>query len=167
MTNNDSTNGSGSTSSSAAGSRDVPQYICQKYWYKGSVLIFQLWSRQGYQHSRQVINSTIVPIYIQYFITTNQDLQSTLPLALTCSCLTAFILPLYEGQVLYLLRWIMTIISALIGPRLSFQNGIYPLLGVLIFGLMVNRPLAVCTICLGAWSSFFLGLVMSRALGLK
>jgi hypothetical protein len=91
--------------------------------------------------------------------------QQMLPLALACSCLTAFILPLYDGTTIYILRWIMTLVSTFIGPRLT--GGVYPSFGVLILGLMVNKPLAVCTIALGMWASFFLALVMTKALGIR
>lgn len=95
----------------------------------------------------------------------NELYTKMLPLSLSCASLTAFILPLYDGDVVYGLRWAMTLVSAIIGPRL--QSGLYPLLGVLIFGLMVNRPLATCTLCLGAWAGVTLATVVARALGVE
>jgi hypothetical protein len=159
--------------------------IRNKYWYWAVVRLYCVWYGESIEASRRMVDNTIVPLYIHYgtsfsllperesvrkvFNPSRQPsaelLHQMLPLALGCCCLTAFILPLYDGMVIYLLRWTMTIVSAFIGPRLS--NGMHSLMGVLIFGLMMNKPLGVCTIGLGAWASFFLGLVMTKALGIR
>jgi hypothetical protein len=59
----------------------------------------------------------------------------------------------------------MIVVCAFIGPRL--KNGFYPLLGVLIFGMMVNRPLALCTFCLGMWAAVTLATVIAKAIGFE
>ncbi|CAN6650769.1 hypothetical protein TRVA0_024S01882 [Trichomonascus vanleenenianus] len=92
-------------------------------------------------------------------------LQQIMPLALLISSLTAFILPLYDGKFVLVIRWLMTVLSAAIGPRVC--NGTIPVLGVYIFGLMVNRALTISTIALGGWASFYLGVVMTKALGMQ
>lgn len=90
--------------------------------------------------------------------------ERMLPLALASSSLTAFILPLYDGPTIIALRWIMTVLSVYIGPRL--KDGLFPSFGVLILGFMINKPLTICTIALGAWVSYFLCIIISKSLGI-
>lgn len=170
--------------------------IRQTLWYWVAVKLHNMWTAQTTDNSRTYVDTTLVPLYLHYesasfmpdktvlielvtggphHIPFNnpteereyriQLLQKVLPLALACSCLTVFIMPLYEGPTAHALRWLMTLISSFIGPRLS--SGFYPLLGVLIFGLMVNKPLTICTVALGAWDAFFLVIVVAKALGLR
>lgn len=168
----------------------------QTLWYWVAIKIHNVWTGQSTDNSRVFVDTTLVPLYLHYESaslfpdrTTLVDLvagqpvgqnskgrndekdyrfqllQKVLPLALACSCLTVFILPLYEGPTVHVIRWIMTLISAFIGPRLS--SGFYLPLGVLIFGLMINKPLTICTAALGVWACFFLFVVVAKALGLR
>lgn len=90
--------------------------------------------------------------------------ERMLPLALVSASLTAFILPLYDGPTIIALRWIMTVLSVYMGPRL--KDGLFPSFGVLILGFMINKPLTICTIALGAWVSYFLCIIISKSLGI-
>jgi hypothetical protein len=169
----------------------------QTLWYWVAIKLHNMWTGQNRDNSRMFVDTTLVPLYLHYetaslmpdrstmielvagrhrtpSATPNstedseyrfQLLQKVLPLALACSCLTVFIMPLYEGPTVHVMRWIMTLLSAFIGPRLSC--GFYPPLGVLIFGLMVNKPLTICTAALGGWACFFLFVVVTKALGLR
>ncbi|ODQ64465.1 hypothetical protein NADFUDRAFT_52104 [Nadsonia fulvescens var. elongata DSM 6958] len=86
-------------------------------------------------------------------------------ISLILACVAVFILPLYDGIFVYYARWFLIITSSYFGPL--HTNGFYSILGVLILGMMINRPLTVCSVCLGAWSWVVLIGIVTDAMGIK